>query len=297
MDEAYKMPADEMLHMTLMDGQARVLLCRTTALSQAAADIHQPSDTACAALSRLMSAALMLSVMMKGDKDSVTVTVAGNGPIGKMTAVAHGTHVKVTADNPQADVPKRADGHLDVGALVGHQGRLTVIKDLGLKEPYIGQVNLISGELGEDFAQYFTASEQTPSLVALGARVNGGLLLSTGGLLIQAMPGCSEELLNQLDVRSMLFADISRELAENDLEELAEGWFDGLDLKVIQKQPLAYVCDCSREKMARALVLLGRDELKDIIEHDHHTALTCRFCRTSQIFSEEELRRLLEEAK
>ena len=297
MDTHYEAPKDEMLHMTLMGGQARVLLCRTTMLSYEAAKIHQPSDTACAALSRLMSGTLMLGVMMKGANDSVTVTVAGDGPMGKMTAVAHGGSVKVTAEYPQADVEKRADGHLNVGALVGHKGRMTVIKDLGLKEPYIGQVNLVSGELGEDFAQYFTASEQTPSLVALGARINDGVPLSTGGLLIQALPGCEESTLEQLEVRSMLFADISRELAENDLEELAKAWFDGLDLSVIAKQPLFYRCDCSREKMARALVTLGESELTDMIETDHHATLTCHFCRTSQEFSEDDLRKLLASAK
>lgn len=294
---AYQTPQDEMLHMTLMGGQARVLLCRTTALSAEAARIHQPSDTGCAALSRLMSGTLMLGVMMKGENESVTVTVAGDGPIGKMTAVAHGGNVKVTAEYPQADVEKRKDGHLNVGGLVGHKGRLTVIKDLGMKEPYIGQVNLISGELGEDFAEYFTASEQTPSLVALGARVSGGVPLSTGGILIQAMPGCEEKTLEQLEVRSMLFADISRELAENDLESLARGWLDGLEPALIERQALSYRCDCSREKMERALVALGENELTDMIENDHHATLTCHFCRVAQEFSENDLRTLLERAK
>ena len=297
MDKKYEAPNDEMLHMTLMGGQARVLLCRTTVLSGEAARIHRPSDTACAALSRLMSGTLMLGVMMKDENDSVTVTIAGDGPIGKMTAVARGGSVKVTAEYPQADAEKRADGHLNVGALVGHKGRMTVVKDLGLREPYVGQVNLVSGELGEDFAQYFTASEQTPSLVALGARVNGGAPLSTGGILIQALPGCEESTLEQLEVRSMLFSDISRELAENDLENLAKMWFDGLSPDVIARQPLFYRCDCSREKMARALVALGESELNDMIENDHHATLTCHFCRTSQEFSEDDLRALLANAK
>ena len=293
----YTAPQDEMLHLTLRGGQARVLLCRTTNLSQRAADIHCPSDTACAALSRLMSGTLMLGVQLKGQNDSVTVTIAGNGPIGKMTAVAHpdGT-VKVTADYPQTDVPKRADGHLNVGGLVGKKGRMTVVKDLGLKEPYVGQVNLVSGELGEDFAQYFTVSEQTASLVALGARVRDGLLLSCGGILIQAMPGCSEDLLEQLEVRSMLFADISRELAENDLLDLANTWLEGLEPELVGRQPLSFRCDCSREKMERALIALGREELQDIIDVDQETALTCHFCRTSQHFSRDELIQLLESA-
>ena len=292
---SFVQPKDEMLRLTLMDGQARVLLCRTTRLSQKMASIHIPSDTACAALSRLMSGTLMFSVMMKGEEDSVTVTVAGDGPIGKMTAVGRGGDVKVTADYPQQEVPRRADGHLDVGTLVGHHGRLSVIKDIGLKEPYIGQVNLVSGELGEDFAQYYTVSEQTPSLVALGARVSDGMPLSTGGILVQAMPGCEEETLNQLELRSMLFADISRELAENDLMDLANAWFDGLEPRLEGRQELNYRCDCSRERMERALAALGREELTDILHTDGYATLTCHFCRTSRVFDENDLRRLLEE--
>ena len=292
---SFVQPKDEMLRLTLMDGEARVLLCRTTRLSQKMASIHIPSDTACAALSRLMSGTLMLSVMMKGEEDSVTVTVAGDGPIGKMTAVGRGGDVKVTADYPQQEVPRRADGHLDVGTLVGRHGRLSVIKDIGLKEPYIGQVNLVSGELGEDFAQYYTVSEQTPSLVALGARVSDGTPLSTGGILVQAMPGCREETLNQLELRSMLFADISRELAENDLMDLANAWFDGLEPRLEGRQELRYHCDCSRERMERALVALGREELTDILNTDGYATLTCHFCRTSRVFDESDLKRLLEE--
>ena len=296
MTEKFEQRSDEMLHITLLKGQARVLLCRTTVLSQQAADIHQPSDTACAALSRLMSATLMLSVMMKEAKNSVTVTVAGDGPIGKMTAVGEGPFVKVTAEYPQSDVPLRADGHLDVGALVGHHGRMSVVKDIGLKSPYVGQVNLISGELAEDFANYYTVSEQTPSLVALGARVRDGQMLSTGGILVQAMPGCSDEALDQLELRSMLFADISRELAEHDLWELALLWFDGLEPVLESRHPLAYRCDCRRERMKRALLAVGRDELTDILNTDGSATLTCHFCRKSHTFGEIEIRRMLEEA-
>ena len=188
---------DEMLHISLKEGQARVLLCRTTAMARRAAEIHRPSSTALAAMSRLMTATAMLGVMMKEPDASVTVTVAGDGPAGKLTAVAHGPHVKAAMAHPEADLPLKADGHLDVGGLVGHHGRLTVIKDLGLKEPYIGQCALVSGELGEDFAQYFTVSEQQPSLVALGALVHEGYCLSAGGVLVQAMPSAVYHILIQ----------------------------------------------------------------------------------------------------
>ena len=293
MNNPYK---DEMLHVTLMDGQARVLLCRTTQLSADAARIHHPSNTACAAMSRLMSGTLMLSVVMKNETDSVTVTIAGNGPIGKMTAVGMQNAVKVTAEYPQEDVPLREDGHLNVGALVGRHGRMSVVKDLGMDRPYVGQVNLISGEIAEDFAQYYTASEQVPSLVALGARVYEGMPLSSGGILVQTLPGCTEDTLNQLELRSMLFSDISHELADQPLDRLIELWFDGLSPVIVKREPLFYRCDCSRERMERALAALGKDELTDILNTDGFATLTCHFCRKARVFSEEDIRRILEEA-
>ena len=287
---------DEMLHISLMDGQARVLLCRTTAMARKAAEIHAPSSTALAAMSRLMTATAMLGVMMKEKDASVTVTVAGDGPLGKMTAVAHGGNVKVSAHHPEADLPLKKDGHLDVGGLVGHHGRLTVIKDLGMREPYVGQTELVSGELGEDFAQYFTVSEQQPSLVALGALVHERYCLSAGGVLVQAMPGCSDELLDQLETRSMFFTAISREVADMALEDLAKGWFDGLGMQILSREAVKYQCDCSREKMEKALIAMGRKDLQQLMEEDGGAELTCHFCRAAHRFSKEDLQHLLERA-
>ena len=287
---------DEMLHITLMGGQAKVLLCRTTAMARRAAEIHRPSSTALAAMSRCMTATAMLGVMMKDEGSSVTVTVAGDGPLGKMTAVAHGGQVKVSAHHPEIELPLKKDGHLDVGGLVGHHGRLTVIKDLGLKEPYVGQCALVSGELGEDFAQYFTVSEQQPSLVALGCLVHEGYCLSAGGVLVQAMPGCTEEFLEQLELRSVFFTAISREVADVPLEDLARAWFDGLDMQILSRETVSYQCDCSREKMEKALIALGRHEIQQMIDEDGGAELTCHFCRAVHRFTRQDLTDLLERA-
>ena len=287
---------DEILHITLMGGQAKVLLCRTTAMARRAAEIHRPSSTALAAMSRCMTATAMLGVMMKDEGSSVTVTVAGDGPLGKMTAVAHGGQVKVSAHHPEIELPLKKDGHLDVGGLVGHHGRLTVIKDLGMKEPYVGQCALVSGELGEDFAQYFTVSEQQPSLVALGCLVHEGYCLSAGGVLVQAMPGCTEEFLEQLELRSVFFTAISREVADVPLEDLARAWFDGLDMQILSRETVSYQCDCSREKMEKALIALGRHELQQMIEEDGGAELTCHFCRAAHRFTRQDLTDLLERA-
>ncbi len=289
-------PGDEMLRMTLLGGQARVLLCETTQLTQAAADIHQASPVCVAALGRLMTGTAMLGVMMKGQGESVSVTVKGGGPMGTLVAVAEQGDVRACCDNAQVDLPLAADGKLDVGGAVGHEGRMSVVKDLGLREPYIGQCELVSGELGIDFANYFTVSEQQPSLVALGVLVEGGRVRKAGGLLIQPLPGCEESTIEQLELRSPMFAEISRELCAAPKEELAEGWFRGLEPVLLDRTPLRWRCSCSRERLARALITLGQDELQSLIDDGQGAELTCHFCRKRYAFSTEELTELLKAA-
>ncbi len=284
---------DEIVHILLGGGEARALVLRTTALSRIAADIHQTSDAGAAALSRLMTGACMLAAMQKGENDSVTVIVAGGGAGGKMTAVARRGLVKATCEHPQAELAQLQDGSADVPGFVGNDGTITVIKDEGKGDPYIGRCKLVSGGLGEDFAQYYTLSEQIPSLVSLGAHVQGGAVLSCGGVLIQAMPDCSESLLEALEVRAMLFSGASRDMAENTLDELMEGWFAGLNMEILSRNPLAWQCDCSRERMARALTAMGRSELQSMIDEDGEATLTCHFCRAAQHFSKDELLALM----
>ena len=219
---------DEMIRMTLMDGQVRVMMCETTQMVQRAADIHHATSVCTAAMGRLMTATSMLSVMMKGERESVTVNIKGGGPMGTLTAVGDHGDIKVYADDPQVELPVRADGKLDVGGAIGKDGYMTVIKDLGLREPYIGQIELVSGELGIDFANYYTVSEQSPSLVALGVLVSGDAVLKAGGLLIQPLPGCDDEIIDQLELRSPMFADLSREMTFAPKEELLEDWFRGM---------------------------------------------------------------------
>ncbi len=287
---------DEMLHISLLDGLVRVLLCRTTQATRTMADIHLPSPVALAACSRIMTGTLMLSVMMKGENESVTVTVAGNGPAGKITCVGNGNRVKISPENPQVDLPLKKDGHLDVGGYIGHSGRLTVIKDLGMKEPYIGQVSLASGEIGEDFARYYAVSEQKPSVVALGALVHKDTCLSSGGVLVQPMPGCPDSVIEQLEIRSMFFTAISREVADMTLDDLYTRWFDGLEPKLLEREKVFCGCDCSRSRMERALLSMGARDLRQLIDEDGKAELTCHFCRKTRLFTKEQLEALLENA-
>ncbi len=287
---------DEMLHLDLMGGQVRVMLCETTRMVQDARDIHESTPVCTAAMGRLMTATAMLGVMMKGENESVTVTIKGDGPIGTMVSVADHGDVRVTVDNPLVDLPPREDGKLDVGKAVG-LGRMSVVKDLGMREPYIGQCELVSGELGMDFANYFALSEQQPSLVSLGVLVKGDQVIKAGGLLIQPLPGCTEEVIEQLELRSPMFAEISRELEAAPKEELAEGWFRGMEMRLLDRTPLRYRCTCSRQRLEKALLAIGRADLQSIIDDGQGAELGCHFCRKTYFFTTEELKALLASAQ
>ena len=288
---------DEMLQIDLCNGQVRVMLCETTAVVQKCADIHETTPVCTAALGRLMTGTLMLGIMMKGKDESVTVQIKGDGPIGSLVAVADHGDVRACADFPQLDLPPREDGKLDVGGAVGHAGRMSVIKDLGMKKQYIGQSELVSGEIAMDFANYFTVSEQQPSLVALGVLVSGNAVLKAGGLLIQPLPGCPDEIIDQLELRSHMFADISREMTFAPIEQLCNDWFRGMEPRILERTPLRYRCTCSRERMEKALISLGQKDLQSLIDEDEGAELVCHFCRSKYSFSTQELRDMLHGSK
>ena len=284
---------DALLRMTICGGEARVALLRTTHTTQRAGDIHNASDTAIAAMGRMLTGTAMLSAMMKEQQAHITTVVDGGGPAGRITCVANGGDLKISMTNPHAAMPQRADGAPDVAGLVGKDGELTVIRDFGVGQPYIGKTSLVSGELGEDFAAYYTQSEQTPSIVSLGAIVKDGRVLSAGGVLVQAMPGCSRETLETLDLRAMLFSGISRDLFEDTLDELAGRWFHDLSPVMLGRQPLRYYCGCSREKALQMLRAVGCDQLIEMLEQDHGAEMTCHFCHSRHVFDENDLRALI----
>lgn len=282
--------------MTLRGGEARVFLCDTTQMAQQARDIHNASNTCSAAMGRMLAATAIMGANLKSEGDRITVTINGGGPAGPMCAVAGPDgRVKVTIEHPEVELALKPNGKLDVGGALGKDGQLTVMRSYGFGEPYIGRVNLVSGEVAEDFAMYYLESEQTPSLCALGTLV-GEEILSAGGVLIQAMPGCSEELLDALEIRAELFSAVSQMLREMTLEEIAEGCFRGLEPEILEEIPLTLQCDCSREYIERVLLSMGAAELRDIIEKQHGCEVSCHFCRKHYAFTGEELNRLLEQA-
>ena len=287
---------DRMLQIDLCNGQVRVMLCETAQTVQRCADIHGTTPVCTAALGRLMTGTSMLGIMMKGEKESVTVTIKGDGPMGTLVAVADHGKIRACTDNPKVEIPLREDGKLDVGGAVGHHGRMSVIKDLAMRKNYIGQSELVNGEIAMDFAQYFTASEQQPSLVALGVLVNGDMVLKAGGLLIQPLPGCPDDVIDQLELRSPMFADISREMTFAPIEQLCDDWFRGMEPRVLECTPISYTCSCSRERMEKALISMGEKDLMSLIDDDQGAELVCHFCHSKYFFSTEQLQTLMKEA-
>ena len=287
---------DGILRVSLMGGQARAFLIDSTRMVDEARRVHSLSRTATAALGRLLTGASIMGCMLKNERDSLTATIKGGGPLGTVMAVARpdGT-VKGYVDNPDLELPLRADGKLDVGGAVGKSGQLTVIKDVGMKEPYVGMVNLRSGEIGEDLAMYFTASEQTPSLVSVGVLTNN-TVVAAGGLVVQIMPGCSEIALKSIEYSAPMFMNISSTIQEYGLNGAYQQLLSHLEPEIIGTARPRYLCDCSRERFERGLISLGRDELTTLINEDHGAELSCHFCNRTFRFTEKQLISLLEQA-
>ncbi len=291
------MNRDGLLHISLLEGQARAILTESTAMVQRAKEIHGLSKIATAALGRTLTATAMLGSMLKGDGESVTAQIKGGGPIGTVLAVSGADcSVKGYVDNPGIDLP-RTGPKLPVGAAVGREGRLTVIKDLHLREPYVGQVNLVSGEIAEDFAMYFTASEQTPSLVSLGVLVSDERVESAGGLIVQMMPGAGEAAIRSIESSAGMFMDISGTMKEYHLEGAVDQLLLHLQPQVLERREIRYACDCSRERIERALVALGARELEDMISDQHGAQVECHFCNKRYAFDEDDLKALLASAQ
>lgn len=278
------------------DGLIKVSAVSTRDLTERARQIHKTLPVATAALGRLLAAASMMGNALKEEAASLTLQIKGGGPLGTLLAVAdHEGNVRGTVDNPAVDLPLREDGKLDVGSAVGNQGTLTVIRDLRMKEPYMGSVGLLWGEIAEDIALYFVESEQIPTACGLGVLVDRDQsVLEAGGYLVQLLPGAGEETAGQLEASIRAAGPVTELLrADPDPEALLRRALPGLELEVLEKRFIAYRCDCSRERMERALVSLGREELRSMIAEQGGAELTCRFCDNVQRFTKEDLEALL----
>ena len=288
--------SDQLIRAISQDGLIKVSAVSTRDLTERARQIHKTLPVATAALGRLLAGASMMGNALKEEAASLTLQIKGGGPLGTLLAVSdHEGNVRGTVENPAVDIPLREDGKLDVGTAVGNQGTLTVIRDLRMKEPYVGSVGLLWGEIAEDIALYFVESEQIPTACGLGVLVDRDQsVLSAGGYLVQLLPGAGEETAERLEASLRAAGPVTELLkADPDPEALLRAALPGLALEVLEKRPIAYRCDCSRERMERALVSLGREELRAMIDEQGSAELTCRFCDNVQRFSREELEALL----
>ena len=289
---------DYLIRATAANGQVRAFGVTSRELTETAKNAHDTSPVATAALGRLMSAAVMMGADLKGENDLLTLRMEGDGPMGGLLATAdsHG-NVKGYAFHPEVLLPPNARGKLDVGGALG-AGMLSVVKDIGLKEPYVGQTNLVSGEIAEDLTYYYAASEQIPCSIALGVLMNkDNTVRQAGGFMIQLLPGASDELIDRLEKRLGKLPSITALLdAGKTPEEILSGLLGDFDLEILEKKPVQFHCDCSRERVERAIVSIGKKEIREMIEEGKPIEAGCQFCNKKYSFSVEELEELLQKA-
>ncbi len=290
---------DKLIRGYSADGSVRIFAAITTELVSEAQRIHHTYPVATAALGRTLTAGALMSAGLKNNTDSITIQIRGDGILGGITVVAESDNsVKGYVFNPFADIPSK-NGKLDVGGAIGN-GTLCVIRDLGLKEPYIGQIPLVSGEIAEDLTYYYAKSEQTPTSIALGVLVNtDNSVLSAGGYFLQLMPEATDSTIDKLENNIKSLPALTSMIRDGkSIEDIVFKVTDGLDMLIENKSVVPkYYCGCSKDKMERALISLGKDELQTIIDEDGKAELSCHFCNSSFVFNKNELERLLESAK
>lgn len=291
---------DKLIRATAKDGQVRILAAITTELVNEATRTHECMPTASAALGRMLTGGVLMGAMLKNDTDSLTIQIDGRGEAKGITVTAHqdGT-VKGYIGNPKVDLPLNEKGKLDVGGAIGKNGYLKVIKDMGLKEPYVGQVPVYTGEIGDDIAYYFTVSEQTPSAVALGVLVDTDLSIkAAGGFIIQMMPGASEFLADIITYRLEEIPSITSMIDKGmTIEEILEFIFEDMDLKIYDSLIPEYKCDCSRERIERVLMSIGKKDLQEIYDDGKTEEIVCHFCNKTYEFNTQDIKEILDAVK
>ena len=286
--------ADYLVRATAANAQIRAFAITSRETVEYARKAHNLSPVVTAALGRLMTGGLMMGSMLKGEKDMLTLQIGGAGPVHRLTVTADSQgNVKGYADNPQAMMPPNNVGKLDVGGVIG-AGVLTVIKDMGLKEPYSSTIELTTGEIGDDLTYYFAASEQIPSSVALGVLMEkNNTVKQAGGFIIQLMPFTSEEVIGRLEEKLTGMSPVTTMLEEgNTPEQILEAILGDMDLEITDTVPVQFYCNCSKERVEKVLLSLGKKELQDLINEGQDVELNCHFCNTNYVFTVEELRKL-----
>ena len=291
--------SDYIVRATAGNGSIRAFAATTRDLVQHAREVHHTSPVASAALGRMLTAAAMMGSMLKGDKDILTLQVRGEGPLQGIVVTSDSkAQVKGYVFNPSVEIPDLIPGKLNVSGAIG-AGHLSVIKDIGMREPYAGKIELVTGEIAEDLTYYFAQSEQTPSAIGLGVLVETDTSIRrAGGFIIQLLPDATDEMIDKLEKKLATIPYVSDLL---DMGQTPEGILEMIlgdfDLKIMDTIPTAFYCNCTRERVEKALISIGKDELEKIIREDKKANLHCHFCSKEYDFNEEQLVALLEEAK
>lgn len=287
---------DQIIRATAGNGSIKMAVIDGRDLVQRAREIHDCSPTAAAALGRTLCAASLLGEMMKEENATLTIRINGGGPIGSVIAVSDSAgYVRGTVGDPTADPPRRRDGKLNVGAAVGRSGMLTVSRDLGLREPYIGSTELVSGEIAEDLTAYLLESEQVPSACALGVLVAPDRSIrAAGGFIVQLMPGADEALISLLEDNIFMMDQLTTILDEDGAEAIFDQVLKGLEYHVVGRVPVGYRCYCSRDRVEEAIACVDTSELEEMIGAGKEIQVSCQFCDARYTFSPLDLRRILE---
>ena len=287
---------DEIIRAITTDGYVKASVITGRDLVERARNIHTLLPVATAALGRTLMAASMMGDALKIDGSSVTLQIKGGGPLGTVLAVSDDCgNVRGYVQNPHVELMEKAPGKLDVGRAVGENGSLTVIKDLGMKEPYIGTIDLLSGEIADDVAAYFVESEQIPTACALGVLVGTDQsVTAAGGYLIQLLPGAGEDTITKIEAGVARVGSVSRALEGGlDGEGLLRAVLSDFELEILETHPVEYRCYCSRDRVTRALISMGREELADLIAEQGKAELTCQFCDKVYRYTREDLEEIL----
>ena len=291
---------DKLVRAITKDGSVKAVAAVTKDLTEQVRNIHKTLPVATAALGRTLAAASMMGNALKEENASLTLQIKGGGPLGTVLAVSdHLGNVRGYVQNPQVDVPLREDGKLDVGRAVGADGTLTVIKDIGLKEPYIGSVGLLGGEIAEDLAAYFVESEQIPTACALGVLIDRDQSVkAAGGYIIQLLPGAGEDVIAKVEGGVMAAGAVTALLDRDpDPEALLRTVLSDFEVEILETAPIEYKCYCSRDRVERDLISMGVAELEDLLAEQGGCELGCQFCDKVYRFTDKELQAIIDQMK
>lgn len=290
---------DQLVRAMTKDGFVKITAVSTTEITRRAREIHQTTAVATAALGRVLAACSMIGNMQKVDDGSVTLTIKGGGPLGTLLATSDPEgNVRGYVENPQVELMEKYQGKLDVGAAVGSNGTLTLVRDLRMKEPYVGTVELLGGEIAEDVASYFVESEQVPTVCALGVLLNRDQTVDVaGGYLLQLLPGAPDTLIDRLEAGVMAAGNVSALLKQGlSPEDVIRKVLGDMEVEILETTPICYKCYCSRERVESTIISLGAKEMQSIIDDGQDIHVDCQFCDTIYTFTPAEIQNLLDTA-